>query len=404
MEMKRSKIFRSIKSLFILALVFSSFAGLSNLSHFGDSFNTQELAQVPLQTKALFDGMYINHIFTVPGFGGGASSFVYTQISANVFTVSWNAFVGGPLLTTWDVNTQNRIMSNSAGDMVLGDGTHDPSWIFTNVSLGDIVPISVDGEGDHDHNVSGETTTNLPGFGMVHVWVLEDLHTPPGMLWYEKSTGILLNGTSYWMGMSYVFDYVDTNASIQPNLNAPSLTLGSVTPLTGNQTTQFNFSVIYTDIDDNTPISVNVLVNGTSYPMSQQNPFDTNYTDGCTFQFLTPLQPGTYNYSFKCRDYHYYNSTGTYFGLNVSSTSNTLAPILSDGEVNPPLGNNGTTIFVFKVNYTDPDNFEPSYVNITINSTTYSMIKQNPTDINYIDGCFYIFSTVLDEIGCFKVC
>jgi len=54
---------------------------------------------------------------------------------------------------------------------------------------------------------------NLPGYGPVEVWVLEDLTVPGGIAWYEQSTGILLNGTfinSY--GENYTFDFIHTNA------------------------------------------------------------------------------------------------------------------------------------------------------------------------------------------------
>ena len=395
MEMKRRKIFRSIKGLFILALVFSSFAGLSNLSHFGDSFNTQELAQVPLQTKALFDGMYVNHTFTIIGVGGGPSSFVYTQISANVFSVSWNSFMG---LTTWDVDIQNRIISNVAGALPFNPGTHDPSWIFTNVSLGDTVDISVLAEGDHVHNVSGETTANLPGFGLVDVWVLDDLTTPPGVLWFEKNSGILINGTTIW-AVTQTFDFVDTNAVLQQNAYAPNLTMESVNPLTGNQTTQFNFSILYSDQDNNTPFYVNVLINGTPYSMEKQNPSDVNYIDGCFYQFLTSLQPGTYNYSFECSDGKFSNSTGTSLGPTVTSVANINPPTLTDGQVNPNVGYNASTLFTFKVNYTDLDNNPPNYVNVTINGTSYSMGKETPADNNFIDGCWYIYPTQLNVTG-----
>ena len=44
----------------------------------------------------------------------------------------------------------------------------------------------------------------------MEVWELEDLSGYGGLAWYEKSTGILLNGT---IG-SYSFDFIDTNAPL----------------------------------------------------------------------------------------------------------------------------------------------------------------------------------------------
>jgi hypothetical protein len=43
--------------------------------------------------------------------------------------------------------------------------------------------------------------------------------------------------------------------------------------------------------------------------MEKQNPFDGNYSDGCLYQFIIQLAPGTYFYSFECSDIVFYNST-----------------------------------------------------------------------------------------------
>ncbi|MHA1188615.1 MAG: CARDB domain-containing protein, partial [Candidatus Heimdallarchaeota archaeon] len=135
----------------------------------------------------LFDGLYIKNIF-------------YTFYNSN-FTYSY----------TWLVDALTRIMS---GGSMFVDGAHTPAWIFTSTSLYDTIPISVDGEGDHDFYVARELIYDLPGFGPVGVWELEDLTQPGGIAWYEKSTGILLNGTFFYAAgaANYTFDFVDTNA------------------------------------------------------------------------------------------------------------------------------------------------------------------------------------------------
>ncbi|MFX0137398.1 MAG: nidogen-like domain-containing protein, partial [Candidatus Hodarchaeota archaeon] len=179
----------------------------------------------------------------------------------------------------------------------------------------------------------------------------------------------------------------------KPNIYYPELKSGSVIPGTGYQATEFNFSVIYTDLDNDAPLFVNVLINGTPYQMEMQNLTDNNYTDGCIYQYLTYLSPGMYNYSFECNDGSLVNSTIIYTGLNVTE-ANYYAPILTNGIVNPPTGD-ASTLFVFRINYTDIDNNTPEYVNITINSTTYAMVKQNSMDTNYMDGCIFIFNTIL---------
>lgn len=157
------------------------------------------------------DGLYIKHRFGQVG-TFYETTFSYTPYTGGLYNESFD--VGGMGSYVWQVDPTTRIMSGMA---IFGDGAHTPAWIFTNTSLYDIIPIGVDGEGDHNFYVARELIYDLPGFGFVNVWELEDLTEPGGFAWYEKSTGILLNGTfSYGGGLSYyIFEFIDTNANFQ---------------------------------------------------------------------------------------------------------------------------------------------------------------------------------------------
>ncbi|NVM30406.1 MAG: zinc-ribbon domain-containing protein, partial [Candidatus Helarchaeota archaeon] len=179
----------------------------------------------------------------------------------------------------------------------------------------------------------------------------------------------------------------------ESNFFVPDLISAIVAPPTGDQYTEFNFTVIYRDTDDNQPIDVNVLINGTPYSMNKVNPSDVNYTDGCLFQYLTYLTPGTYDYSFECNDSIFYNSTATVVGLVVNE-SNFFTPNLISAAVIPPTGNQYTE-FNFTVIYRDTDDNQPTYVNVIINGTPFLMNKVNPSDVNYTDGCLYQYLTYL---------
>jgi len=183
-----------------------------------------------------------------------------------------------------------------------------------------------------------------------------------------------------------------------PNNYAPQLDSGNVAPPSGDQSILFTYTVDYTDLDNNPPMYVNVSINGTTYLMSKQNPSDVDYLDGCTYEFSIYLQPGSYNYVFGCWDSVFYDSTSVAYNP-VVSYSNSVPPTFPGGGVIPMSGWNGTTIFEFRVQYDDNDNNEPQYINVTINSTTYPMQKQDPLDFNYMDGCWYVYSTVLNEMG-----
>jgi hypothetical protein len=216
-------------------------------------------------------------------------------------------------------------------------------------------------------------------------------------------------GLNYGVNTSFYNSYQGLTAStndlsilFSANDYPPQLSSGGVNPSSGNQTTLFNFNVVYTDFDNNAPSSVNVIINGTAYPMTKQNPGDTVYTDGCVYEYTTMIATNAFNYTyfFNCSDGKYSDSTSTY-NLEVIEV-NTLAPILSNGMVNPPLGYNYFTSFEFSVNYSDLENNAPSLINVTINSTTYDLVKQNPGDINYMDGCIYVFNTFLNNTGVYN--
>ncbi|MFX1589190.1 MAG: CARDB domain-containing protein, partial [Promethearchaeota archaeon] len=171
---------------------------------------------LPVHEIILFDGMYINYTYSMNSYIG-PTQVSYTHISESIFHVVWDGIISGiPVISYWDVDAQTRIMENGGGNLYFGNGYCTPIWIFTDVSLGDIVPIAVDGEGEHYFNVSGDSIYDVPDFGSVEVWILEDLTFPGGIAWYEKNTGILLNGTFLYAGglANYTFEYVESNAFV----------------------------------------------------------------------------------------------------------------------------------------------------------------------------------------------
>ncbi len=349
----------------------------------------------------LFDGMYITYNF------GQATQSILTNITysydANTkFQATWDVF---PYSGYWKVDALSREMTEAGGTINFGNYYHTPFWIFTNVTLGDNVSIAVDGMGDHNFTISDELIYLLPGFGEIEIWVLEDIDEP-SVAWYEKSTGILLNGTFfYYSGMyNYTFEFIDTNVpfSYVGNYFEPMLTDGKVNPNIGDQMTMLNFSVIYTDYDNNYPISINVVVNNTVYPMNKVDDLDSNYTDGCEYEFITYLQPGDYEYYFECADWLYTNSTEVYNDLTISALINYNAPSLTDADLNPGIGYANATLFTYSINYSDVENNAPEFMYVIINDVSYEMYKQDILDNYYIDGCVYIYETQFEQVGTYN--
>ncbi|MHA1132531.1 MAG: hypothetical protein ACTSQQ_17220, partial [Candidatus Helarchaeota archaeon] len=190
----------------------------------------------------------------------------------------------------------------------------------------------------------------------------------------------------------------DILVTAEQNLFPPVLDQGQVTPTTGNTTTIFNYTVLYTDIDNNKPALIWINIDGSFYTMGKQNPSDVNYRDGCLFQYLTTLDNSTHDFRFVASDGMYLVGeplTGNYSGPIVSYI-NLNPPTLANGGVSTLIGDTATT-FDFEVTYTDIENKEPSSIEVTINGTPYSMTKQNGTDEDYTDGCIYEYSTTLGE-------
>jgi hypothetical protein len=136
-----------------------------------------------------------------------STMFTYNYDTGDLYNVSW--FVQGSTTTSWLENIQTRITSNSSGGF--GDGVHAPVWVFTNLTVGDNVFIAVDGIGDHPFNVTSELSVTYPGFGSLNIWVLQDTLYPSSLIWYERSTGLLLNGTFIYFSGSYTFTLTATN-------------------------------------------------------------------------------------------------------------------------------------------------------------------------------------------------
>ncbi|MHA1278600.1 MAG: NosD domain-containing protein [Candidatus Helarchaeota archaeon] len=84
-----------------------------------------------------------------------------------------------------------------------------------------------------------------------------------------------------------VSNYIANNSC-----NAATLMSGTFTPASGDKKTLFNFTVIYTDIDNMAPFSIKLFVDDVPYDMVKLNPSDNNFTDGCVYTVVTKLPKG----------------------------------------------------------------------------------------------------------------
>ncbi|MHA1149731.1 MAG: choice-of-anchor X domain-containing protein [Promethearchaeota archaeon] len=179
--------------------------------------------------------------------------------------------------------------------------------------------------------------------------------------------------------------------------NPPTLSGGQVSPLSGDiHSALFNFSVNYVDLDNTAPTYIYVNIDGTLHSMKKVNDSDVDFTDGCWYYYNSTLDfIGEFTYNFTSSDGLYQAFDGNYLANVIQTTP----PTLQNGQVSPLLGEKGITLFNFTVLYTDVDNLAPIYVRITLDGTNYTMVKINPLDNDYTDGCWYYFNTTINVLG-----
>jgi len=103
------------------------------------------------------------------------------------------------------------------------------------------------------------------------------------------------NSPNSWADMYSSFKWSEE----QPVNNIPELTGNKLTPDSGFTYTEFTFSLIYTDSDNDAPEVSNVIIDDIPFEM---NSTDTSYKLGCLFKYETTLDVGTHSYYFQFND------------------------------------------------------------------------------------------------------
>jgi hypothetical protein len=142
--------------------------------------------------------------------------------------------------------------------------------------------------------------------------------------WRVKAKDSYDNETDY----SSTFDF--TTEAV-PNI-PPVLSNGQVNPDTGWVTTDFTYSVIYTDDDDDPPISITVTIDsGMPQDMTEVDPDDTDYTDGKDYKYIISglAKDTAHTYQFAASDGvdDATGDTGSHDGPTVQNISPT-APVI----------------------------------------------------------------------------
>jgi hypothetical protein len=222
--------------------------------------------------------------------------------------------------------------------------------------------------------------------GIGNQWYNDTIYAIPGLYQYTiRANDILGNWT-----ISDTFQFEILN-------RLPTLTFPQVDPVSGNSATPFNFTVIYTDLDNQAPYNITVNISGVGvYDLLELDPLDLDYTDGKEFYYnKSGFTAGSYPFHFAAND-----TIGDWVEsgiLQFDVLGN--GPMLSLGQVDPALGYLDTW-FNFTVRYAHGDNIAPS--NISANITTrgvFTLNEVDPLDLNYSDGKEYYRNITGFNIG-----
>ncbi len=155
----------------------------------------------------------------------------------------------------------------------------------------------------------------------------------------------------------------------------------------GSGSSRWDISAFYIDADNDAPLHVNVVINGTSHLMSKRDPADMDYTDGCEYFYQIYLTRANYEFIYECSDGQYTNVTKPFIYH---------LPTLNPFGVTPSTGDENTQ-FTFTAVYTSVHNLTSTVytVRFIINGSSYTMVKQNISDVDYRDGCVYQYITSL---------
>ncbi len=130
----------------------------------------------------------------------------------------------------------------------------------------------------------------------------------------------------------------DIFGSTDDSGTAPTLTGSMTANMSGsyNQNTNFTFRANYTDVDNEKPFAMQLVINDeTVHNMMEVNHADKTYTDGKEYSFITKLPPGTHSYYFRAADLSSDQvTTSVQSGLTVSQSQQVIDVVVSQAGYN----------------------------------------------------------------------
>ncbi|MBN1591667.1 MAG: PQQ-like beta-propeller repeat protein, partial [Candidatus Coatesbacteria bacterium] len=344
--------------------------------HFNDADGDE-----PLQQKVYIDDVPYDMVFTGIGMPSNGEYEFYTDFAlSNGVHSYYFEFSDG----NWAGNDPVRLPATAPEDQFdgptidnkpnLSDAMVDPTYgdddqefvfsVYFSDPDGD-APVSamvfIDGDGHALLDPAGEGETPYDG---IYTYSALGSALGVGDHTYHFEFEYSVNE---WVRIPVVGERTDLTVN-----NAPVLETGTVSPMTGDTTGDYTYSVHYFDVDDHPPARAHVVIDGTSHEMSLYSDFDS---DG-TYQFVYSgelVGPGSHIYYFDFED-----TEGGISLLPAPPLPPQLGPLvnatptLSLGQVTPISGD-ADTEFTFSVHYSDVDGIRPGDIAMVLDGTRYTL-------------------------------
>ena len=256
-----------------------------------------------------------------------------------------------------------------------------PVWI-------DVLSNDYDSDGSLDP--STVTVTSDPSDGSTTV------NTTTGDIKYTPDSGFY--GTD---SFTYTVDDNDgatsntatVTISVSEVNDPPSLSNGHVNPESGSTVTLFTYWVSYSDPEGDSPNKKRVYIDGSPHTMV----YDSTYSDGIRlyhkYKYQTTLSVGDHTYYFVFNDG--YNPdvrlpvSGSYSGPSVLP-ANQPPTLVNHGTI--PVGGDTSTVFTYRLTYTDAEGDAPTKKKVYIDDEGFDMTKVGG---DYMTGAAYNYETTL---------
>ncbi len=309
----------------------------------------------------------------VPSMPVGTHEYHFSVVSAPTVEVvtlrAGSAEFAGPLVTSTPPDG-NVAPVLAAGSVTPDRGVSNTAFTFE-VAYSDA---DDDPPGAHDgvfgyvrlvFNDGSYPAQRMQPVGAVNSWispvvyrvVLDDLPAGTHLFHFEASDGY--RAVRYPETTAY-----DTAVVIN---SAPSLASGTVSPPNGTPDTDFTWSVVYIDADNQAPAFMRVLIDGTAHDMAKITA-GSNYASGVTYRWTQNLPLGTHNFLFQASDGQPGEPVVQTTLQSGPIVQDVAGPELTDGAVSPTQGA-ANEQFVYSVWYRDPNNRQPASISVFIDGS-----------------------------------